>query len=410
VRRRPLLAAVLVLASATRCIDAPARVPTHVVGREPFRNEVLAFGRLRAVNSTPITVPPDLDQPMRIAWLAPTGPVKRGDPVVIFDPTEIERQEQDGLSNRASAESKKRKAMAEGHRNQRELDLDHAVAVEQLRRAEDVEPADEQIFPRSTIIEGRIDRQLLQKRLSTNEAKREPARQLSEADVALADIERRKADVLVKQAARSLKSLKVVAPHDGILVFPLSWREEAAAVGDTVWAGQPVAELPDLTALEARVFVFEGDAGGLAVKKKAVVEIEGQPGLRFESEVSQVDALAKTQDRQSPVKFFETTIPLPSTAVSLKPGQRVRALILVDDLRDAITIPRGALFEKDGRRIVYRLEGGRFTAVEVVVGRRSIGRVVVEKGLVPGDRIALNDPEPRPASAGEPAKAPGAGH
>jgi HlyD family secretion protein len=385
--------AVLALFLGHACVEAPARVPTCVVARAPFRNEVLAFGRLRAVHSTPVTVPPDLNRPMRIAWLAPTGPVKKGDPVVVFDPTEIERQQQDGLSNRASAESRKRKAEAEGRRSLRELDLDRTVAAEQLRRAEEVEPADEQIFSRATIIEGRLDRQLLETRLRTSDAKRGPVQRLSEADVALAEIERKKADVLVGQAERSLKSLKVAAPHDGILVFPLSWRGDAAAVGDTVWAGQPVAELPDLTALEARVFVLEGDAGGLAVGKKAVVEIEGQPGLRFAAEVSQVDALAKTQDRQSPVKYFETTIPLPASAVSLKPGQTVRALILVDDRGDAVTVPRGALFERDGRRIVYRREGARFVPVEVVVGRRSLGQVVIEAGVAPGDVVALRDPE-----------------
>jgi HlyD family secretion protein len=338
-------------------------------------------------------VPPDLDRPMRIAWLAPTGPVKKGDPVVVFDPTEIERQEQDGLSNRASAESKGRRARAEGDRRQRELELDGGVAASDLRRAEDVDPADEQIFPRSTIIEGRIDRDLLKARVHTSEAKRDPVRRLTQADLDLAEIERKKANVVVTQAQRSLKSLKVTAPHDGILVFPLSWRGDAAAVGDTVWAGQSIAELPDLAALEARVFVLEGDAGGLGVGNKAVIEIEGQPGVRFEAKVTQVDALAKAQDRQSPVKYFEIAIPLPAAAVTLKPGQRVRASILVDDLSAALTIPRGALFEKDGRRVVYRREKSRFVATEVVVGRRSVGQVVIERGINAGDVVALRDPE-----------------
>jgi RND family efflux transporter MFP subunit len=380
------------------------------VAREPFRNEVLAYGRLRAVNSTPVMVPAELQQPMRIAWLAPTGPVRKGEPVVRFDPREIEKQHQNGLSNRAAAESRRRKAAVEGERSAFDLDLDRTVADEQLRRAEDVTPADEQVFSRNAIVEGRIDRELLEKRLAVNDAKRGPARRLTEADVALAEIERKKAEVLIRQAENSLKALTVVAPHDGILVFPLSWRGDAAAVGDTVWPGQPVAELPDLAALEARVFVLEGDAGGLAVKKKANITVEGQPGLAFDAEVSRVDALAKSQDRQSPVKYFETTIPLPSAAAGLKPGQRVRAIILVDDLLDVITIPRGALFEKDGRRVVYRLEGGRFQATDVVVGRRSVGKVVIEKGLAPGDRIALRNPEERQPAAGEgPSVAPAVG-
>jgi HlyD family secretion protein len=408
VRRAGPVVVTLLALGAPACLSVPSSIPVHVVARGPFRNEVLAYGRLRAVHSTPVMVPAELQQPMRIAWLAPMGPVKKGDPVVRFDPRQIEKQEQDGLSNRASAESRKRKAAAEGERSAFDLELDRGVADEDLHRAEEVAPSDEQIFSRNTIVESRLDHDLLQKRLATDEAKRVPVRRLAETDVALAEIERKKADLLVKQAQRSLKSLTVVAPHDGILVFPLSWHGDAAAVGDTVWPGQPVGELPDLAALEARVFVLEGDAGGLTMKKKATIVIEGQPGLSFEGEVAQVDALAKSQDRQSPVKYFETTIPLPAAASGLKPGQRVRATIVVDDLADAVTIPRGALFEKDGRRVVYRFEGGRFQPVDVTVGRRSVGAVVVEKGLVPGDRIALRNPEERAPGKGE-TPAPGAG-
>jgi HlyD family secretion protein len=87
----------------------------------------------------------------------------------------------------------------------------------------------------------------------------------------------------------------------------------------------------------------------------------------------------------------------------LKPGQKVRAALLLDELNEALVVPRGALFEKDGRRFVYRLEGGHFRAVDVTVGGRSLGSVVVETGLAPGDRVALQDPERQAAGGAPPA-------
>jgi HlyD family secretion protein len=172
------------------------------------------------------------------------------------------------------------------------------------------------------------------------------------------------------------------------------------AVGDTVWPSQTVAELPDLGKLEAHVFVLEGDGGGLAVDQKANVEIEGQPGLAFEASVQRVEAVAKNRERNSPVKYFETTLGFAGdTPKGLKPGQKVRAFVLIDRLDDAIAIPRGALFDKDGKSVVYRFASGRFSAVPVTVGRRSLGRAVIEKGLEPGDRLALQDPEGRAKDA-----------
>jgi HlyD family secretion protein len=177
-------------------------------------------------------------------------------------------------------------------------------------------------------------------------------------------------------------------------------------VGDTVWPSQPLAELPDLSSLEARVFVLEGDAAGLAVGRTAQVQVEGRPGPPIAAKVSRVDALAKSRQRQSPVKYFETVLTLDNTAaVVLKPGQKVRATLLLGELQEALVVPRGALFEKEGRRFVHRLEGGRFRAVDVTVGGRSLGTVVVETGLAPGDRVALQDPE-RQAPGGGPSTDP----
>ncbi len=405
------VAAVLLAASAGILRTSSPAFPTHTVTRGAFRNDVVTFGRLQAVRSTAVTVPADLQQPMRVAWLAVAGPVKRGDPVVRFDPTEAENQYENGRSDRAAAESRRRKATAEGSQAETVLGLDRGLAEEELRRAEDVAPSDAQIFSRNEIVESRIDRDVLKRRVETADAKGLPTKRRSAAEVALADIDRGKADLRVRQAEKSLRALTVTAPHDGVLVYPLFWRGEAIAVGDTAWPGQPVAELPDLSALEARVFVLEADGAGVAAGQSAKVEVEGQPGLTFEAKVSRVDALAKNRDRQSPVKYFETTLALgsgPSNA-RLKPGQRVRAILHAGALDGVLTVPRGALFEKEGRRLVYRLEDGRFRAVEVGIGPRSLARVVIEKGLQAGDRVALQDPERRASASPSPREPAAAG-
>ena len=42
----------------------------------------------------------------------------------------------------------------------------------------------------------------------------------------------------------------------------------------------------------------------------------------------------------------------------MKPGQLVRAVIRLEEADGVIAIPRGALFEKDGKRVVYRRRAG----------------------------------------------------
>lgn len=85
-------------------------------------------------------------------------------------------------------------------------------------------------------------------------------------------------------------------------------------------------------------------------------------------------------------------------------GERVRAIVRLEEARDVLAIPRGAVFEKDGRRVVYRRESGSFVPVEVTIGRQSISRVVVDSGLRAGDRVALRDPTRKPAAGAAEAK------
>jgi len=75
-------------------------------------------------------------------------------------------------------------------------------------------------------------------------------------------------------------------------------------------------------------------------------------------------------------------------------------VVRLEEAEGVIAIPRGAVFEKDGKRIVYRRTGGGFVPVEIAIARQSISRVVLDSGLAAGDAIALRDPtEKRAAGA-----------
>jgi hypothetical protein len=376
-------------------------VVLHTVERGLLRNEILATGIVDAVRKTPISVPPDLTNAMRVSWLRAAGPVSKGDVVLSFDPADMEKDALDSRSDSASASSKLDKARTEGSSKERGLDLDFSVTTDQLSRARDIAPEDTRIFSRNQIIEGQLDRGVLEQRLTATTEKKDATHKLTGVDMELAAIERRKAELKLKRAEKGLSAMRVVAPHDGILVFPMNWRGEVLNIGDSAWPGQTVAEIPDLSQLQARVFVLEGDAFGLAAGNRARIEVDGQPGLLYEAKVKRVDTLAKPRERGSPVKYFETWLDLPADAFkNVKPGQRVRATILLAELKDALWVPRGALYQKEGRRYVLKSEGGGLREADVTVGASSLGRIQVLTGVAQGDRVALSDPRrSRPGSS-----------
>ncbi|HXK11098.1 MAG TPA: hypothetical protein VMT70_15730 [Vicinamibacteria bacterium] len=387
-------------------------VATFEVRRGRFVREVEALGTLKAVKATPVLVPPESGRAQKVAFLAKDGAfLKKGDVVVEFDPYDAQKEAADGQADLTAARAKIDKAEAEGQKNERSLGLDRDVAKEELDRAEKFKLTDEGIFSRHQIIESRLDRDLYASQADVAGKKLRASGKLSSAERALGEIDAGKAKFKVEVAEKGLRSLRIEAPHDGLLVLERNWRGETAFVGDTMWPAQKIAELPDLSDLEANVFVLEADGAGLKAGLKAPLVIEGRPGEEHQATVSKVEPLAKTRDGQSPVKFFEATLSLARTDPAfMKPGQRVRALVRLEEADSVLAIPRGAVFEKDGKRVVYRRQSGGFVPVEIKIGRQSISRVVLDSGLAAGDVIALRDPTekrslgPAASSAAEAAK------
>ena len=377
-------------------------VPVARAERGDFGRHVEAEGNLKAVKATVLTAPMEAQGALKIAWLAPDGSrVASGDVVIRFDPTDAEKNLSDGQAERQTAENRISGRRAEGEGTLRNLDRDAGMAGLELKYAREFQSKDPDIFSRIEIIESQLDESLATRRKDNAEAVRGIRDRLTKLDLDLLAIERHKADLKIEQAKKGLAALEVRAPHDGIVVLQREWRG-VPKVGDTVWKGQPLAEIPGLDAMEAEVYVLEADAGGLAPGLPAEVTLESRPDRTFAAKAIKVDALAKPRVNWVPVQYFGVTLELKQTEPEImKPGQRVRARLTLDARKDAISIPREAVVEKDGGKIVYRRRGFGFEPVKVELGPAALGRVVIEKGLSAGDVVALRDPT-RPAGEGAP--------
>jgi multidrug efflux pump subunit AcrA (membrane-fusion protein) len=371
-----------------------ASVPTETVQPRDFARLVPAEGVLRAVRATPVSVPSGAAGPFRVGWIAEDGTrVRAGEPVLRFDPSEIETELENAADELAGARLKAEKERAHSSAEVRKLERDLALAREELTAAREFQKKDETVFSRAEIVESEIDQELAHRREDHAREARRGQESLSGTELDLLGIDMSQAEARIRRARESLAALTVTAPHDGVLVLKRNWRGEATRVGDTVWNGQMLAEIPDLAQMQAEVYVLEADAGGLAPGKPATVTLESRPGVEHAAHIGRVDALARPRFRGSPVQYFGVVLALDRTDPDvMKPGQRVRALLRLDERPRALTVPRQAVFERDGRTVLYRKEGDGFEPIPVQLGPSGAGRIVVESGLRPGDAVALADP------------------
>jgi RND family efflux transporter MFP subunit len=310
----------------------------------------------------------------------------------------------DGRAERATADRRGEKDHVESGALVANLGRDAEQARRERSTAETFQSRDPELFSRHEIIEADIDVGLATQKEHHAVASRRERQGLAKTNGQLIALDGRKAQLKIDKAERELAALELKAPHDGIVVLKRNWRGELPQVGQVVWSGQALAEIPDLTKLEAEIWVLEADAGGLAPGRPATVSLEAHAGAPVSATVKSVDALARPRLRNVPIQYFGAVLSLSSTDASrMKPGERVAATLDLGGEKDALVVPRHAVFDRGGKSVVYRRTRGAFEPVPVTLGTTALGRVSIASGLAEGDVIALVDPDARPAATPSPA-------
>lgn len=374
--------------------DPGSSVPTQQVERRTFVQRVTVEGQLEAANSTQLTVPMDVQQRVRLAWVESEGKkIEAGDVVARFDAKAMQRQLEDSRGEHRSTELKIDKTRIESSIEVSRLSTELAISDLELEHARSFQKVDSDVFARRDILQDAIDGELATARKEHAEKATGTQQQLAQTELDLLTIRQRQAQLKIDRARNALETLEIRSPHAGILQLARNWRGEPPRAGAEMWRGQSIGEIPDLETLQAKVYVLEADAGGLAEGKPAEVTVEAHPETTYAATIRSIEALAKPRIPGSPVQYFGVVLALETTAIGImKPGSRVRATLHLEERDDALVLPRQAIFQQEGTSRVYVRSASGFGLRDVEVGPTSLGWVVIDSGLSEGDVVALAEP------------------
>src|SRR5499426_1010271 len=98
------------------------------------------------------------------------------------------------------------------------------------------------------------------------------------AELQVKVIEKDKLKVQLDRAKSVLDQMKIKAPTDGMVLYNDHYNERRKLqIGDLVWPGWPVVQLPDLTEMEVLAQVNEVDGPRLSVGARAEVKLDSYP-------------------------------------------------------------------------------------------------------------------------------------
>jgi multidrug resistance efflux pump len=133
-----------------------------------------------------------------------------------------------------------------------------------------------------------------------------------------------------------------------------------------------------------------------------------------------MDAMAMVMARAGNTQFTEAErkaakLPLPpeedsQAQVLLRPGLLADVEIQVEKLSDVIHVPAQAVFQKNGRYLVYVQKNGQFEPRSVQLVKQSESMMVIASGVQAGEVVAMADPTAEKGKKGEKKSSGGGGN
>jgi HlyD family secretion protein len=350
-------------------------------------------GELAAVRQKEIGVPPIAEVDFKIAFLAPEGQaVKRGESVLRLDTELQERQLAEKRAELQEAEKKVEQKEIDLGLKLLELEQQAAQAQADLGRARLKVEVPAEVQQRIELEKARLDKQGRERDLQNLDAEGKVTRALTGAEVASLRQQRDRAKGRVEALQAAIESMNIRAPQDGIVVYKPNWRDEKKKVGDSVWFGEVVLSLPDLSEMKGDAFVDEADGGPVREGQKVTLRLEARPDFDLGGKVASIARTVRQRSWRTPLKGYRVEVTLEKTdATFMRPAMPFRGEVETARIPGVLLVPREAVFLRATGPVVWARRAFGWSETRVTLGRRNRRQIEVLAGLVEGDRLSPVD-------------------
>ena len=187
------------------------------------------------------------------------------------------------------------------------------------------------------------------------------------------------AQAAVKQLDARIEQKTIRAPFDGRIGI------RRINVGEYVNAGDDIATLAALDKLYVNFTVPQQALAKLVVGGKVMVHSDAFPDKNFVARINAIDPVVGADTRNVAVQAT-----LANSEQLLRPGMYTTVGIELPARSSAIVVPTTAIVTSASGDSALVVREGKAQMVPVTAGQRVDTRVVIEKGLAPGDVVIVN--------------------
>lgn len=388
-----MLVVIFCTVGLTACEEVEQATPTYVVTEKTFSIEMQGFGEIEAAEAVKIVSPGS--QPMTIAWLAEENSlVNKGDVVAKFDAEQLLKDSRQEELEMQLIEQDIVKSMAQQFQQQNEIQSEQGLVKHEFDFVDRFAIDDVRVYSKLEIIDTMQNRDFLGAKENFLDWKEGSIEEQNDSELAVLDIKRKGHEAKFQRHQKALSTLQVYAPYDGLLTYEKDRRGEKPSVGQTVFPGRPIAKIPNLENMQARVFVLAREAINLEEKQNVEIVLDAFPDKSYAGKVTNVSGFPRSIKRGNPVTYYEVVVTLnEQNKAVMQPGRKLTANIRSESKENKLLVPLQAIHHQQGKSFVYVKQGSDFKQTEVTTDEKNLYFVLVSSGLDSGDEIALSIPE-----------------
>ena len=264
-----------------------------------------------------------------ISFMAPEGrKVKAGTPILRFDPQELMTQLRDKTNalNEKQKQLEKQKIIA--REVMAELKLKQQEAVADLDKARLKADIPVELLANRDYQQHKLILKQAELTLALRKVELEKEQRVQDTEVNILKREIAVLDSEVAQFQGSVDSMTIKAAGDGVVIHTVDRRNNKHEVGDNVWMGRRVMELPDLSQLQVHLEIPERESARIEVGQAVKFVVDAAPDEQFYGEIIELASVIHTKSRNQPARVFDATVSMKSPDLAImRPGMSVSAEI-----------------------------------------------------------------------------------
>jgi len=194
----------------------------------------------------------------------------------------------------------------------------------------------------------------------------------------------------IREAEVAVENTRIIAPFDGtVLKKNADVGEIVAPLAGAASSKAAVVTIADMSSLEVDADVSEANIPRVAAEQNCEITLDAYPQQRYPGYVSNI---VPTADRAKATVMVKIKFKQYDQRVLPEMGAKVTFLTQgtsadATTVKPLLTVPAGAVTERDGRSVVFQIKEDRAVEVPVTMGRRLGNAIEITSGLKEGDRL-----------------------